>query len=113
WSQAIESRHNKDLNIWNSKTTKINIPECILRYQEIDKAEMRSIYLNFLNAHLPDLTKAFERKKSSQGTKYLKSIVAESSDLKASEVDPLMIYEHFKLHQQFKDAKEGNNFKEA
>jgi len=51
WSQAIESRHNKDLNFWNSGQTKLSIEECILRFYEIDKAELRQAYLYFLESN--------------------------------------------------------------
>jgi hypothetical protein len=114
WSQAIESRHNKDLNIWNSGTTKMSIPECVLRYQQIDKAELRMIYLHFLEAQLPQLKKAFTAKKSNKAIKFVKSMAIESSDvLKDDEVEPNIISRHKELHEIFKNVKEEKEFVEV
>ena len=40
WTQAIESRNNKELNIWNGGATQLSVEECLLRYYEIDKTAL-------------------------------------------------------------------------
>ena len=91
WSQAVESRHNKDLNIWNSGTTKLSLSECILRYQQIDKAELRILYLHFLQAQLPQLKKAIIAQKSNKESKFVKSVVAENVNMTIEETQPLIM----------------------
>jgi len=81
WFQAIESRNNKDLNIWNAGQTGLSIEECILRFHEIDKADIRQAYLNYLEANVAVLQQAVKAKKKNPQRKFITAVVRENWDL--------------------------------
>lgn len=78
WSQAIESRNNVDLNIWNFGKTNIAVEECIYRYQQIDKAEIREAYLRYLQANFAALKNAVSSGRKNISKKALTAIVTEN-----------------------------------
>jgi hypothetical protein len=99
WTQAIESRNNKDLNIWNAHTTQLSVEECLLRYYEIDKAELRTAYLRFLEADLEVLQKTVRSKNKPIKKKFLTSLVRDFTDFRTSDDED---------DDDDEDYKEGN-----
>ena len=75
WTQAIESRNNKDLNIWNGGQTNLGIEEVVVRYSEIDKAEMRQAYLHFMAAEYRTVEKAQITQRKNSSKKFLTALV--------------------------------------
>ena len=39
WTQAVESRNNKDINVWNGEAKSLSMSQIIYRYYHIDQAE--------------------------------------------------------------------------
>jgi len=71
WTQASESRNNKDLNVWNARLTQLSIEECVFRYYEIDKAELRTAYLRFVEADLELLKRTMRTKRKQLPKKFI------------------------------------------
>lgn len=53
WTQAIESRMNKDLNNWNAHQRSIPVIEVIIWFYHIDYNELQIIYMNYVKATAP------------------------------------------------------------
>ena len=80
WSQAIESRNNKDLNLWNQGVTGISTEEAILRFSEIDKAEMRQAYLHFMAAEYQSIERSVTSQRRDIGKKFKIALIREYAD---------------------------------
>jgi len=77
WTQAIESRHNKDLNIWNQKSNQLSVVECIMRYNEIDKAELRQIYLHYVDSKFTNVINSITASRKNIEKKMITTLVRE------------------------------------
>ena len=86
WFQGIESQNNKDLNIWNAGKIGISVEECILRFYEIDKADIWQTYLNYLEANVSILEKAINAKRKNLQQKYLTVMVRDNWNLDDLEI---------------------------
>jgi len=77
WTQAIESRHNKDLNIWNQKSNQLSVVECIMKYNEIDKAELRQIYLHYVDSKFTNVINSITASRKNIEKKMITTLVRE------------------------------------
>jgi hypothetical protein len=75
WSQDVESRNNKDLNIWNAGANNLSVPEVIIRYSEIDKAEMHQAYLHYMSSNYSELEKSLSAQNKNSHKKFLTVLV--------------------------------------